>query len=875
MFNNRAYTEITKAEYAQTEKALAKLDQAFKNNRMTKAMYLSRRERLVQNLERVMSAETPLALNAQEFYARDELNLSPRPTGYQDSLATMQELDGQTRKVSQSKIRQAQLQNAFSDIDNTSIMDSLQSNVSAYSLGLPSNFQSALDSVNQIQESQLLGHLNHHGSKSPPTFAGVWRDISETPAVVNSLRNLSETVQSRVEAAIANGMPVKAAENYIISNARSAGAVLTKEGYDRTRAAEIVKSVINGEISMVAAQNVVSADLREITRAVVTQNANLMVEQTINPNNSSVNTNKMTIQDIVNVRNAALDTLADPLAFQDELEWAASFVNEANNTLNQRMNQKNVITGNSANQILVSTPPAINQNNQGDGLPNSMIEQEPMAIPNKIPSTLELVQNIPSLNQNAVSQSDALPNMINQNLPENNGYAEMVRKKEEEAAKQRELELQRISQKLAENARRIEQEAAQAERNAQEAARKEAAEKARKEAALAAKKAANLAAKKAANEARRAKEAALKAQKEEEARQAQLIEQQKKKEAAEAARLQKIANNEKKKALAEAARLKKLANAEAANKQRLIEQRQVRMDYLIKETQKFFAELGPENEKILLHVPEFQKWVESNKQKFAQLMKSMPMDHNSMEYMETGNQRIINNWNAQFVIKLINEFMNRQLVTPLPSPKPLPMPPVIPKPKPVPSPIIKPKPSNTRSPAQKIANALAKLPKEKNVDNRLKQLRKSKPRPVPIDPGLIRPPNGAPPANGNKRPLPVPIDPGLLRPIAPPKARPIPPSLPPKARQPTINQIARKSKLPPPKPTMKSIEEAIKAGRRPMLGSLRSTTASGSSTSTSHDPRAKHRDDENGLGASTSTTTSSRTSGAYRFQDPRFHHRWD
>ena len=139
-----------------------------------------------------------------------------------------------------------------------------------------------------------------------------------------------------------------------------------------------------------------------------------------------------------------------------------------------------------------------------------------------------------------------------------------------------------------------------------------------------------------------------------------------------------------------------------------------------------------------------------------------------------------------------------------------------------------------------------------------------KPRPVPIDPGLIRPPNGAPPANGNKRPLPVPIDPGLLRPIAPPKAR-----------QPTINQIARKSKLPPPKPTMKSIEDAIKAGRRPMLGSLRSTTASGSSTSTSHDPRAKHRDDGNGLGASTSTTTSTRTSGAYRFQDPRFHHRWD
>ena len=52
MFNNRAYTEITQDELANTERALAKLDAAYQSNRMTKGMYLSRRERLVKNLER-------------------------------------------------------------------------------------------------------------------------------------------------------------------------------------------------------------------------------------------------------------------------------------------------------------------------------------------------------------------------------------------------------------------------------------------------------------------------------------------------------------------------------------------------------------------------------------------------------------------------------------------------------------------------------------------------------------------------------------------------------------------------------------------------------------------------------------------------------
>jgi len=101
---------------------------------------------------------------------------------------------------------------------------------------------------------------------------------------------------------------------------------------------------------------------------------------------------------------------------------------------------------------------------------------------------------------------------------------------------------------------------------------------------------------------------------------------------------------------------------------------------------------------------------------------------------------------------------------------------------------VKPTPVNRRSPSQKVANALAKLPSQQNVDRVVATLPRSK-------------------ANAQRRKT------------------------------------------------------------RNMLGTT--------STSTSHDPRRFHRDDELGLGASTSTTSSSRTSGAYRFEDPRIMHRWE
>ena len=151
MFNNRSHTQITENELEATQKALAKLEQAYAENRMTNAMYMSRRERLVKNLERTVYAKTPLALNQDGFYGRDELNLSPRPTGYKESLMLSQELDGPARKVSQSKIRQAQLQNAYSDVSSESIMDRLQQN------SAPSNFNAALNVVSDMRESKLLG----------------------------------------------------------------------------------------------------------------------------------------------------------------------------------------------------------------------------------------------------------------------------------------------------------------------------------------------------------------------------------------------------------------------------------------------------------------------------------------------------------------------------------------------------------------------------------------------------------------------------------------------------------------------------------------------------------------------------------------------
>ena len=737
MFNNRAYTEITQNELANTEKALAKLDAAYQSNRMTKGMYLSRRERLVKNLERVLSSPTPLASNPTSYFERDELNLSPRPVGYQDSLEASQELDGSQRKASQSKIRQAALQNAYSDVDTSSIMDALAENTS------PSNFSSALTSVDNIQTSQLLGTRQIEPTQAQ--LAGVWADIANSRGVINALNNLSNSVRTRVDAAISSGLPVSAAENYILSNARNAGAALTREGYDRQRAAEVVKSVINGELSIIAAQNIVSGDLREATRAVVSNEANFAVDPTVSPNAAKVNTEKMSINEIVEVRNAALDTLADPLAFQEELEWAASFVDEANQTLNQRLNQTNVVTGNSAHQIKISTEPGKKNTNQGDGLPMP-IAPKPMPIIQKPPPTVaEVVQNIPALN-----------------------LAEVARKKEPEAAK-----------KAAEKA---------ALKAAAEAAMKEAQEKALKAAANKAKKEANALARKKANDARRAREASEKKRLEEEARQAKLLAQKKEREEREAAEAAKKAAEAKR--LANEAARKIAANKATAEKKKLA-------DLAAK---KAAANKAAAEKKKLA---ELAAKKEAEEKKLAELAMKAAIEP-TIQFAVMPNIPILpNNMKKTTKEKVNNAIPNRKKLTSKP-----PMVPI-------------------------------------------------KPRPVPIDPGLIRPKPR--PVNNGPRPMP----PVVIKP------RPVP--IRPKPRPVPMNRRTPSQKTLPTKEQRRIANEVKKhkaGGKRPILGS---TTTS---TSTSHDPRDKFRDEPQGLGASTSTTTSSRTSGAYRFDDPRLMHRW-
>ena len=856
MFNNRSYTQITENELEATQKALAKLEQAYAENRMTKAMYMSRRERLVKNLERTVYAKTPLALNQDGFYGRDELNLSPRPTGYKESLMLSQELDGPARKVSQSKIRQAQLQNAYSDVSSESIMDRLQQN------SAPSNFNAALNVVSDMGESKLLGTKRM-------SLDGVWTDISNTPAVVNALAKLSDSVRTRVEGAINEGIPVSAAKNYILSNARNAGAALTSEGYDRQRAAEIVTSVVNGEMNLIAAQNMVSADLREATRAITSNN---LVNNEVIPNLAPVNTNAMPLNELVEVRNAAIDTLADPMADQEELDWAANFVQQANNTLNQRASENNVITGNSANQILVSTEPAVNQ---AENRRQKELEMQRIAQQKRIEAEL----------------------------------AEKQRKEAEAAARE---------------AARIEKE--RLARIAAEAAMREAEEKARKAAANKAKREANALAKKKANEARKAREAALKAQLEEEARQARLREEQKKREEEAAAA-----------AAAAAAEAKRLANQAAAKLQSYVDQHEKLIANLGEQNlkilrspdfAKFMLDKG-------IHPTFYNQFYLAPLDSWPEMWK--PIMNDGRKFPTANDYKKDLKAFVNSMVKPLPTPKPKPPVIPKPTPKPeptpMPMPIPIkpgPKPKPMPKPTPKPKPKPPVIP--KPTPKPKPKPKPPVIP---KPTPKPKPMPKPpmIKPGPPRPPNGPPPANGNMRPLPIPIDPGLLQPVAPPsrpqpvsppmpkptpkppmikpgppKARPVPPSTNPGPPQqaptvrPVVKPVNRRSPAqkvanaiarlpsqqnvekvrriskpvntgmrPPPRrpgPTRQSIARNIKAGRRPVLGSTSSTT------STSHDPRRFHREESAGLGASTSTTTSSRTSGAYRFEDPRQGYRW-
>jgi hypothetical protein len=361
--------EITKGEVASAQKALADLEAAFSQGRILRGQYLGRRNLLLANLERTVSANTEIERNPQAFFNRDVLNLSARPAGYETRDIT----DRFTSRAQPHLVARSLIEMSKHDY-TANIMDSLRDNA---------RFENTKHSYTDAMDHGSFGGINQ------ATYPDIWTEISTQPGVIAALERLAKAVKSRVEGAMRQGMPPDSAQTYIINNARSAGASLTEQGYDRRRASEIVQRVISGEITLIAASNLVTGDLNEASKAILASNPDYV----LNPRPTSANSTslaRMSLKDIIETREAALATLDDPMSYDEERQWAAEFIQEANIAIAQREKQMDVVTGSSANQVLVSSDPSdYSLLTKNDGLP-STLNQTRRAFAAGVPN-LELV----------------------------------------------------------------------------------------------------------------------------------------------------------------------------------------------------------------------------------------------------------------------------------------------------------------------------------------------------------------------------------------------------------------------------------------------------------------------------------------------------
>ena len=355
--------EMTKDERQAAENALASLELAYSQGRILRGAYLMRKELLESNLKRVVSANTAIEKNAKGFFNRDELNLSARPIGYETKNIT----EGFTNQARPNEIRRALIELSRTDYQ-TSIMDHLQ------------------EHKNHTYTDAIL-HAGNLSGINQATYPDIWNEISSKPGVISALQRLANAVQGRIQGAIQQGMSPKSAEVYIINNARAAGASLSQEGYDRRRASEIVQRVISGEISLIAASNIVVGDLNDASRAILASTPDYVLNPNPTTSANSTQLARMSLKDIMETRATALAMLEDPLSYDEELQWAAQFIQEANIAISQRDKQIDRITGNSTNDIMVSTDPAnYSLLNANEGLPSTL------------QTTRNIVQGGPDLN---------------------------------------------------------------------------------------------------------------------------------------------------------------------------------------------------------------------------------------------------------------------------------------------------------------------------------------------------------------------------------------------------------------------------------------------------------------------------------------------
>ena len=319
---------ITDEEYEVARLALQELEALWKNQKVHKATYTDLKDRLKKDLARPRYPPSNLQTNSTGFFNRDVLDLSARPQGYRKHITKRDITEGWHSRAKPNDVAQAIVNNREDTSYRNDIMDLIYHN---------HIIRRATTNYERAIHAAIPSFGRSLGAFNKMSYPEIWERISTQPAVVRSLERLANAIKIKTDAAKSMGVHPSVAQEAIIENARRAGEAITHAGYSEERAKEIVDEVMKGELSINGAANLVIGDLGSASASILASSLNYMDDNRPQMRHAnSTRLARMATKDILDTKEAAESTLTDPLATEEEIQWAEMFIEDAITALQQR-----------------------------------------------------------------------------------------------------------------------------------------------------------------------------------------------------------------------------------------------------------------------------------------------------------------------------------------------------------------------------------------------------------------------------------------------------------------------------------------------------------------------------------------------------------
>ena len=255
----RAGLTITNREVKRVEKSLNALEKRYAKGKVPQETYTMEKGRLLSELNRPRAERSNLSRNPKAWWKRNEVNLSAAPVGYWNHHS--RNTVGHRRPlVNQNKIRAALISDCGDGYWNSN------------------DFQQAIrvsaNNSNEIKQNEAFDRSFFEETVMASYVLGktesqnLWNEISNSPQVVRALENLSKTIDKTVKNMMKNGVSESNAIQAVRNQAVTSGKAITSAGYNPEDAAQLIKMVACGQMSVQQAKNSVALDINNTSHAV-------------------------------------------------------------------------------------------------------------------------------------------------------------------------------------------------------------------------------------------------------------------------------------------------------------------------------------------------------------------------------------------------------------------------------------------------------------------------------------------------------------------------------------------------------------------------------------------------------------------------------